>query len=361
MKITLTGGHLTPALAMVEYLKANHPEVELSFIGRTHNRADQKAVEEAELTHRKVKFIGLVAPKFALVPFWLWPVRLIQLMASVFKASQILKSEQPDCLVSFGGYLAVPIVLAAWQLKIPIVTHEQTRVVGLANRVIGRFARFIGVSFSESQAFFDSKKVKLVGNLIRSSLVDANLPQPNWFKNPQQRPILVITGGSQGSQKINQLVDALLPTLVNQWCVIHQRGPKTDNSQSPPVLPGYFSFEWLTEAELFWLWKQPQAVSISRSGANTVSELAVAKIPAILIPLPNTYQNEQRLNAEWLVKQGGAKILDQDEITTELLATAIDQMLGDAKKIRRELLSNTSQSLNAAAQLWQLICQACSA
>ena len=358
MKLILIGGHLTPALAMLDFLQSKHPEVNLCFIGRTHSRVDQKALELTEVSRRGIKFLSLAAPKFAMVTVWIWLFRFGQLLASSLRATQILKLEKPDCVVSFGGYLAVPIVLAAWRLKIPVVTHEQTRAVGLANRVIGKFAKYVGVSFPESQIFFDQTKTSVVGNLIRSSIFDPNLTKPSWFENPANLPVLIVTGGSQGSQKINQVIDELAASLVNVWCVVHQRGPQTSQSRPAPNIPGYFSFEWLSASELFWLWRQPGAVSISRAGANTVSELAVAKIPAILIPLPNTYQNEQQLNAAWLASLGTAYVLPQAELSAKTLAALISQAEIASGRPSPKTNTEANQPLRAAEQVWNLINQA---
>ena len=355
MKLILTGGHLTPALAMIDFLQSNHPEVSLSFIGRTHSRTDQPAVELIEVSQRGIRFHSLAAPKFAMVPVWTWLAKFGQLLASCFQAIKILKSEKPDCIVSFGGYLAVPVVLAAWKLKIPVVTHEQTRVAGLANRLIGKFAKYVGRAFSESQSFFDPAKTKLGGNLMSASIVAKTLPQPNWVKNPKNLAVLIITGGSQGSQKINQVIDEMIPSLINDWCVIHQRGPQTKTANQAPILAGYFSFDWLSAAELFWLWRQDRAVSLSRAGANTVSELAVAKIPAILIPLPNTYRNEQQLNAMWLAEQGGAYILAQKDLTAEVLSQLLKKVLAELDQIHLKLKLRPDQPVKAADQIWQLI------
>lgn len=357
MKITITGGHLTPALAMIDFLQSHHSQAELSFIGRTHSRVDQRAVEQTEVLKRKVKFVSLVAPKFAMVPIWVWLFRFGQLLASAVKARQILSLERPDCVLSFGGYLAVPVVLAAWWLKIPVITHEQTRAVGLANRVIGKLAKFVGVAFPESLKFFDSTKTFVVGSPIRPGLFQLDLAAPSWFKNPHQLPTLVITGGSQGSRIINQVIDQLLPSLVSDWYVVHQRGPDIAGVKtSPPVLAGYYACEWLSETELFWLWKQPNAISISRAGANTVSELAAIQVPAILIPLPVAYQDEQKLNAQWLADQSGAYVLDQPNLTADSLLALIKKVTSEANQLRSAMTSKSkSLTIPAVEQLWQLI------
>lgn len=359
LKVLVTGGHVTPALAVVDYVQSisgDIPEAEFVFVGRTHSRKDQVAVEATEVGRRQLEFVALNAPKFALIPWWQWPLQLVSLLGSVWQATLILWRYRPDVVLVFGGYLAVPIVMAAWLQRIPIVTHEQTRTVGLANRVIGQLATKVAVAFSESQKFFSAKKTQVTGNPMRPSLFAENLPTPTWFHNPHHKPLLVITGGSQGSQVINQVVDQILPQLLPDWCIVHQRGQQL-HDQIPSTTGWYFPRPWLTDQELFWLWQQPTCVSISRAGANTVCELAAARVPAILVPLPFAYQDEQRLNARWLVAAGGAVMLEQTDLDSATLLQAIAEVHTQAPTMHLAL-KQLAVPLDATAQVWQLV-QSC--
>ena len=155
MKIFMTGAHLTPALAMIDYIQLAHPNDQLVFLGRLYSqeRLKQKAVEELEVKKRGVKFIPFAAVKFV-------NSSVIDLILGVFtfpgtigKARKILRQEKPDVLLSFGSYLAVPFVLAAKSLKIPVVTHEQTIAMGKANQFIANLADKVAISFPQTSQY----------------------------------------------------------------------------------------------------------------------------------------------------------------------------------------------------------------
>ncbi len=137
--------------------------------------------------------------------------------------------------------------------------------------------------------------------------------------------------------------------------MVHQRGPETQNQVRIPVAPGYFAQAWLSESELFWFWRQSNAISLSRAGANTVSELAVAKIPAILIPLPSAYKDEQKLNAEWLAGLGGAVILAQEKLTAKNLLELIETTYQQANQLRQNMVQVSQKTESATNQLWDLV------
>lgn len=355
MKLLITGGHLTPALAMIDWIRLQRPETELVFVGRLESRVGMKALEAREVAKRQVPFIAFQAPKFALVSFWHWPQKLFALLLATIRALHIVLVQQPTVILTFGGYLAVPVVIAGWLVRIPIVTHEQTRTVGLANRFIGRLATRVGVAFAASLPFFAPAKTSVVGNPLRATVFTKTLSQPDWFHNDQQKPLLVVTGGSQGSEAINHCVAAALPELTKTWCVVHQRGPQKNVVTTAPT--NYFSREWLTDQELFWLWQQPGAMSVSRAGANTVTELAVLRVPAIVIPLPFAYQDEQRVNAEWLAATGGAEVLLQQHLSAATLLKAVERLRQRAAAARAALAKLTIET-EAEPKLWHLITSA---
>lgn len=358
MKLLITGGHLTPALATIDWIQQHQPETELLFIGRLESRAGMKALEAREIAKRHIPFHAFQAPKFALVSAWYWPKKIVEFTIATAKALHIVLVQQPSVVLTFGGYLAVPVVVAAWLARIPVVTHEQTRAVGLANRFIGKLATKVGVAFVASLPFFDKEKTTVVGNPLRAAAFAEKLDPPKWFENPDRKPLLVITGGSQGSEAINHCIDTILPELTKTWCVVHQRGPQ-NTAQKTANEPNYFSREWLTDRELFWLWRQPETLGVSRAGANTVIELAVVRVPSVLIPLPFSYQDEQRLNAEWLAEAGGALVLLQNNLTGETLLRTLEQLRAKAAAARTALSQLTIETA-AEPKLWQLLSAAAS-
>lgn len=369
-RMVLLGGHLTPALALGEYIKANHPDIKMTLIGRLYSqdRDKQFSHEAKEAEKLEMTFVAFEAPRVSFMHFWeplFFPFAFIK---SVFTAIGLLKTSKPDVVVSFGSYLAVPVSLASWLLKIPVVTHEQTRVPGQATHIISRFAKKIGVSFPEVQDSFPLKKTALTGTPLRASLLSPSSGTPTWFAKLKQKPLLLILGGNQGSSTINHVVGQALPQLVQEWCIVHQCGNPTANrnykaelERARKKLPEeyqnrYHVAEWFSDQELGWLLKKSVLV-VSRSGANTVSELAVLKIPSILIPLPTSRHQEQHSNALWLSQAGGALLLPQKELSPEQLVETVKK--GYKKRAAlRAALTKLHTPTDGAERFYDLITSA---
>lgn len=353
MKIALIGGHLTPALALIDYCQANHPEDELIFFGRLFARTNTKqpAHERDEVLQKQVIFVPFNSGKINNQPFLLLIKNLILLILGLVAAIILLIKHQPNVLVSFGSYLAVPMAIAAWILKIPIITHEQTQTTGLANKIISFFALKVAVSYQNSQKHFPKNKTYLVGPLIRSQVLSDKQPAPNWINQKNKKPIIYITGGSQGSEIINCTVAQALPQLTQKWFVIHQCGSKSNKRDyykelvslsqklSQKQRTQYAVFEWLSETELSWIFKQA-SLAVTRAGANTTAELSFHSLPSVLVPLPFSYNQEQLKNAQALAHIGGAIILEQRNLNAKTLIEAIDSVMLKTTTMKQALTQN---------------------
>lgn len=331
MKLVISGGHLTPALALIDYIQAKHPETEIVFVGRrlSQDKLNQVSHEAQEAEQRGLTFVELKAPRMNRdVPLNL-VLNTPAFTAATYKALGILLKYKPDIFLSFGGYLALPLAIASHMLRIPIVTHEQTRTAGLANQLIGKLAKKIAVSDTSSTKYFDAKKVVVTGNPLRTVLFETQ-KRPTWLKSTPNRPLLYITGGNQGSEIINSITQQSLRPLLSQWFVVHQCGNPTSQRNykveleqsvqrlSPNLRNNYVVREWVSDTELGWLY-QHASVVISRAGANTVAELIAHHLPSILIPLPFARHDEQALNAQYMAELGGAEVLNQKDLNSESL------------------------------------------
>ncbi len=366
MRILLSGAHLTPALAMIDFIQVNHPEHELFFVGRLYSqeKLGQKAVEKDEVGKRGVKFIPFSAAKFVnysllnkISTFFTFP-------STVARARRILIEEKIDLFLSFGSYLAVPFALAAKSLGIPVITHEQTVVMGKANQFISTIADKVAISYQETSRYCKRKDLILTGNPVRARLFAKDLKRPEWLSK-EAKGILLIMGGNQGSFVINEVIKNNLSQLLSNYFVIHQcgRANKLKNSLKElenfkKILPKslqekYFIKEWIEGEDLFWIY-QHSKFAISRSGANAVLELSLAPLPAILIPLPGTYQNEQMANAMVMQKINGALILPQEHLNTNTLIDSVSHLEKNYKEMRLSLAKNQSYQ-DASAKLYQLI------
>ncbi len=372
MKILISGGHLTPALAFIEYIKNKYPDDKIVFIGRLYNKKNnqQVAQEKTEVEGLGVKFIPFTSVKLSkntiLTKIKSVPVLLFRIIST----TGILAKEKPDVFVSFGGYLAVPITIACWIMRVPIITHEQTRTAGIANTIISKFANKIAVSYEESQKKFPKSRTYLTGNLIRQSVLKPSKILPKWIKKKPIKPVLYITGGSQGSEIINRNVSQILKPLLKNWFVIHQCGKPTEttnyfkelnvlkNQLSQANQENYEIREWITEDELSWIYSNAKGV-ISRAGANTTEEIALNKIPAILIPLPFSHNDEQLKNAQALSSNKQAILLEQKNLTPKVLLEATQLIQKYHRKFSRnlQLFSKTKDSEEKLYNLVQSLVQ----
>lgn len=366
MKIVISGGHLTPALAMIDHIQAQHPTDVLYFIGRRYSQDKNKQLsnEAKEVEQRGVKFFSYSAPKLGQNT----PVATVLLAPRMVKATLaalwFFIRHRPDVFLSFGGYLAVPLAVAAAILGIPTVTHEQTKAAGFANQLIAKVARKVALSDAESKSFFPSGKTILTGNPLRPKLFEKQ-PTPAWYPSGISKPILYITGGNQGSEILNTTTQHVLRNLVSQWFVIHQCGNATQRwnykaelehqrKQLPTTLQKHYVVnEWVSEEELGWIY-QHATVAIGRAGANTVAELIAHRLPAILVPLPFAHHDEQYKNAEYMKNLGGAEIILQKDLTTDYLLKTLNVM----KKYHRTMrmhLAEVSNDQKSAEKLYSVL------
>lgn len=249
--------------------------------------------------------------------------------------------------------------------KIPIVTHEQTRSAGMANKMISVLASKVALSYEDSAKEFAPQKLVVTGNPVRHKIFRSDFPRPEWFSPRLSKPLLLIMGGNQGSQAINNAISKSLDSLLADWTIVHQCGKKTSQHNSLEHLEHkkenleeekksrYFVREWITEEELSWFYRNAFG-AISRAGANTVLELALVALPAIFIPLPFSHRDEQRLNAKWLVKEGGAILLEQDELAHSGFDDALFH-LQESNQMMRQNLRKLSLEKHAAKKLYDLL------
>ncbi len=357
MKILISGGHLTPALAFIDYAKKFERD-EFVFVGRPYSQIEsrQKSHEADEITQRGIKFISFSSGKFShFGPLYVLQ-QYVHIIKAFFSARRIFGRERPNVFLSFGGYLAVPLTLAAFTMRVPIITHEQTRTAGLANRFIAFFAKAIAVTYPETAFLFPQKKTVVTGNPLRSQVFLTNPPQPSWISIPPKKPILYITGGSQGSQVINTVVGQVIHQLAIDWCIIHQCGypnalmhysrelERKRKMLDKDLQSSYYIREWVNETELAWIFGHTKAI-VSRAGANTVHEITMAGKPAIFIPLPTSRGQEQLKNAQAVVNTGAALLLLQKDTDPENFLKTIHQLRRHYSSLLEKAQHNT--------QLWE--------
>ena len=339
IKVMLIGGHLTPALAVYEEMKARGYS-DFIWVGRKYSQEGdkRKSSEFKQVRNLGIKFYNLntgrLQRKWVPNTFLVGLKQLIRLPFGFTQAFSIVSKEKPDIVISFGGYLAFPVVVAAKVLGKKTVTHEQTVVTGLSNEWISKFADKIFISWDISKKFFPEKKTVLTGNPIRKEVFDVG---SNDFVFENDLPVVYVTGGAQGSNTINWRLLEILPRLLKYANVIHQTGSSTVTSDYEKALKArkrlhkklqshYIVREHIYGKEIGEVFSKSSLV-VSRCGANTLTELLALGKPAVLVPIPWSSGDEQKKNAEMLEQLGLATIITQDEISPDLLYERITFML----------------------------------
>jgi len=333
MRIVITGGHHTSALPVIEKLRNSNQHIELFWVGHKHTLRgnENESLEYREITSLGVPFYTLHAGKV----YRTYDIkRLIKVPCGFVEAFILLLKIRPDVILSFGGYLAVPVVVAGFLLGIPSVTHEQTTVVGYANKLISYFAKKILVSWESSAKHFPKKKVVVSGLPLRKVLFNV---ESNSFEVNLALPTIYITGGKTGSHKINMCIKQVLPDLLKKCNVIHQCGDNSvyndfDVLQQNCALLGsfsgkYFLRKFVLQDEIGEVFKKA-GIFITRGGAHTTFECKTFKKQSIVIPIPWVSHNEQYNNARTLQDLGLGVILEEKDLTAPNLLDMIDSAIG---------------------------------
>jgi len=345
MKLVVTGGHLTPAMALLEAAKSKGWDAVM--IGRDVASSNYGVLsrEKAEVENLGYLFTTIPLIKFNRHEPIKSVLKLPKLSLSVTSARRQLIEFSPDVVAAFGGYVSVPVIMAAKSLGIPVVAHEQTVRLGLANRLMIPLIQKLAVSFESTLSQIPDKKGILVGNLIRRAFFSPVSIPPEWEAALPKKPILYITGGNQGSMILNDLISSLYPEVLANYNLVHQCGDSEKFRQFellnqirlhlPPGLRRSLVIRsWFNTNEVAWLFQNAVGI-ISRSGANTVTEILALKIPAILIPLPYTQGDEQTLNARFLSDKGAAILIPQKDLNARLLTSQIGHLVDHNRKYKK--------------------------
>jgi UDP-N-acetylglucosamine--N-acetylmuramyl-(pentapeptide) pyrophosphoryl-undecaprenol N-acetylglucosamine transferase len=340
-----TGGHLFPAIALAEQLKYEEPQSEILFVG-TEKGLESRMLPELGWPLEKIEMsawagLGFVARLKVLG----------KLAKSLMQSRQILKQFAPDVVVGVGGYASVPVLLAAKLMGVPYLVHEQNAWPGMANRLLGRWARRVCLSFAEADRAFHRSATVLTGNPVRSAMEQC----PNI---DEDKVCLLVFGGSQGARAINRAVVAALPHLA-EWQdkldVIHQSG-QLDYEET---VRGYKDAGWAHVDVQPFINDMAQAYAkatliVCRAGATTLAELTACGRPAILVPYPHAAAGHQSGNAQAMAAKGAALMMEQADLTQERLAKLINGLLHDrASLVSMAAAAKGLAKRGAAARLLQ--------
>ncbi|MGB9857691.1 MAG: undecaprenyldiphospho-muramoylpentapeptide beta-N-acetylglucosaminyltransferase [Dictyoglomaceae bacterium] len=339
-----TGGHLYPALYLAEYIKKKDATISISFIGRK-NGIESKFVPEY------FPFFGISLPRASQVKLW-------DYLKAYLEARNILNRLSPNILIIFGSFISIPILLEAILKKYPFFLHEQNVIPGRVVKIFSPFAEGIAISFLKTKEYLPTKKIFYTGNFVRTELltIDKERCKKELGFNLDKR-LLLVTGGSQGAKKINEIVKKLIPKLLEmEWQILHQVGDKNyeefiKDIPKDWVEKGYRPVPFIKEME-----KAIRAsdFAISRAGATTIYQFLIAKLPAIYIPYPYAKDNHQEINAKLVVENGAGDMIREENLSEKIL---LEKILEWKEKRLKSASENCSSLVlpDSRERFWEII------
>lgn len=336
-RIILTGGgtagHVTPNIALLPRLK--ELQYDIHYIG-SYNGIEKELIEQFAIPYHGIS-TGKLRRYFSVQNFT-DPFRVLKGLDEARKLVKILK---PDVIFSKGGFVSVPVVLAAKKRRVPTIIHESDMTPGLANKISIPAATKVCCNFPETLSLLPEGKAVLTGSPIRQELLSGDKYQAREFLHfTSDKPVIMVVGGSLGAVAVNEAVRQILPELLKSYQVIHLCG-KGKVDESLKRLEGYVQFEYIKE-ELRHLFAFTDIV-ISRAGANAICELLALHKPNLLIPLSaNASRGDQILNARSFERQGFSVVLEEEELNNELLINAINTLY-ENRNSYIDAMKNSSQ------------------
>ena len=311
-----TAGHVTPNLALMDALSGRY---EMEYIG-SYQGIEKELVEKAGITYH-----GISSGKLRRYFDWKNFTDPFRVLKGFHEAKKLMRSQKPDLVFSKGGFVAVPVVIAAKKAGVPVIIHESDMTPGLANKLCISSADRICVNFPETLKYLPEEKAVLTGSPIRKELFQGDRLRGLRFCGfSTEKPVILVIGGSTGAAALNEAVWNLLPTLVKRFQIVHLCGKGKSNPAYDDT-EGYVQFEYVNK-ELRDIFAACSLV-ISRAGANAICELLALRKPSLLIPLPAaSSRGDQILNAKSFEAQGFSMVADEDDLTPFSLVEKVHEL-----------------------------------
>lgn len=316
-----TGGSVTPLIAIAQYLKAEVTNIQCVWFG-TASGPEKKLVMAEDIIYYRI-LSGKLRRYFSLKNF----IDIFLVFFGVIQSFLFLIKIKPDVIVSAGSYVAVPVGIAAWILRIPHLIHQQDLLPGLANKILSYLAKTITVSYPEEAQFFKLKKVVYTGNPVRFSIFAGNKEKARELLGLEQSlPTILVVGGGTGALRLNQLVTGALPELLTFCQIIHITGK---NKKFAPLAVKnlsnrYHQFDFLVN-------EIPDILAIAdlvitRAGMGFLTELSALSKASIIIPMPNSHQE---INAKYFCEKKATLCFDQNSLSSQSLVQDIKDLIYD--------------------------------
>ena len=328
-----TGGHFYPLMAVAYELQGSEYQPELYYFGPSPYNKDS-------LEKYNIKYVSCPAGKlrryFSIQNFF----DIFRSFFGVFVAIWKLYVIYPDVIFSKGGYTSIPILIAAKFLRIPVVIHESDAVPGRANQFATKQARYIGIAYDDAAQFFPAEKTALVGLPLRPEIKNIPADPLTHLGIPADKPLIYVTGGSQGAERLNNLLLKSLAQLLPHYRVYHQTGPANleelrlaaQSLLAGSGLEDSYYVEGLVDAPTVSALMSAASLIITRAGSTTLFEIAYHGKPSIVIPIPEDVSRDQRTNAYAYARSGAATVIEEHNLTPNLLTQEISTIINDPAK-----------------------------
>lgn len=345
MKILFTGGgtagHIFPIVAIVREIRKIHPRSDFKFFYIGPKDPFATTILSQEGIELKTILAGKIRRYFSFQNiidiFFRIPIGILQAFFYIFIIS-------PDLIFSKGGYGSLPAVISGWLLLTPIFLHESDVSPGFTNRIASKFAIEIFTAFPiEKIQYFPAQKMISVGNPIRKEILSGSLKEAKkLFKLTGEKPVILILGGSQGAQIINDKILIILADLLENFEIIHQTGQNNFDQVKAEaeviineyIKPYYHPLPFLNDNELSQAYKAADFI-ISRAGAGSIFEIAAVGKPSILIPLSGSAQNHQIRNAYIFAETGASIVIEETNFSPHFLLERLKYLFSESKKIKQ--------------------------
>ncbi|USN92026.1 MAG: UDP-N-acetylglucosamine--N-acetylmuramyl-(pentapeptide) pyrophosphoryl-undecaprenol N-acetylglucosamine transferase [Candidatus Nomurabacteria bacterium] len=328
-----TGGHFYPLMAVAEELNTREEKPDLYYFGPSPY--NNELLEKFGIRH-----VYCPAGKLRLYFSVQNVLDIFRNFFGVFIAIYKLYIIYPDVIFSKGGYTSIPILAGARFLNIPIVIHESDAVPGRANKLAIKKARYIGIAYDNVARFFPSEKTALVGIPLLNDIKQAPANPHELLGIPNDKPLIYVTGGSSGATRINNLILTSLDQLLPRYRIFHQAGMANLDEmklvaqgliEDKSLLDNYY-LEGNIGANTIASLLTASSLVITRAGSTTLFEIACHGKPSIVIPIPEDISRDQRTNAYAYAETGGATVIEEHNLSKNLLTQEIDSIINDSAR-----------------------------
>ena len=325
-----TGGHIYPALAIINKIKEKEPKSDILYIG-THNRMEKDIIPKYNISYMPLEMYGLKR-KLTLSNV----KTLYCYIEAIKRCKKVIKDFDPDVVIGVGGYVTAPVISTAKKLGYKTFIHEQNSIPGLSNRHLEKYADKIAISFESSKQYFKNpEKIVYTGNPCGENALSVKKIDKREFGLTPNKKLVLIVMGSLGSLKVNEIITKMLPMFNERdYEILFVTGKdyydeikeKINIPKNVKIVPYIENMARIMKST---------DLMVSRAGASTMSEIMSLEVPTIFIPSPYVTDNHQFKNANDLVKKGAAILIEEENLKGDILVRTIDELFRDKRKYNK--------------------------